>query len=216
MPRVDCTFDCALKVRHQYPSPTSEPPHGQLRLSGPSSPCRWLEMHHKNCWPARSGPRRRPPAVTQQGPQPDSARHGQQAALELHHPDAESKEHERLVKLTEPHHDEIEELVNGTADGRRAKFEVLVACCIDTDKDADWDTMMARHLLLEFMGGKEADDLRQALRRLIDPTDTGRWLTLAGLFATRSKRRWREPRQRPTHPNKLRGYTRHRQEAQLL
>ncbi|WP_063686009.1 hypothetical protein [Bradyrhizobium stylosanthis] len=86
---------------------------------------------------------------------------------------AESKEHERLVKLTDPYHDQIEALVKEmwpikarTADGRRAKFEVLVACCMsldwqDTDKDADWDTMMARHLLLEFMGGKEADELRK-------------------------------------------------------
>jgi hypothetical protein len=42
-----------------------------------------------------------------------------------------------------------------TADRKRTEFEVLVACCMssnwqDTDKDADCDTMMARHLLLEF------------------------------------------------------------------
>lgn len=85
----------------------------------------------------------------------------------------ESKEHTRLVTLTDPYHDQIEALVREmwpirarTADGRRAKFEVLIACCMGpdwerNDKDADWDAMMARSLLLEFIGGKEGEELRQ-------------------------------------------------------
>ncbi|MET4801228.1 hypothetical protein [Bradyrhizobium sp. LB11.1] len=83
----------------------------------------------------------------------------------------ESKEHNRLVKLTEPYAVERDELIKRmwtiparTPEGRRSKLLVLLACVMrggwtDTDKDADWDIEMARKLMIEFVGGTPAKDL---------------------------------------------------------
>lgn len=84
----------------------------------------------------------------------------------------ESKEHSRLVKLSDPYHDQLQELVKQmwavparTAEGRRAKVEVLLACAMpadwrDHDGDAEWDVKMARDLLFEFVGGEQGIRLR--------------------------------------------------------
>ena len=84
----------------------------------------------------------------------------------------ESKEHTRLATLQDPFFDRRGELIKQmfampahTADGRRAKVTVLLACVMgsewtETDKDADYDVEMARKLLIEFIGGEPGEMLR--------------------------------------------------------
>jgi hypothetical protein len=84
----------------------------------------------------------------------------------------ESKEHTRLAGLADPFFDRRDALVKQmfaipaqTADGRRAKVTVLLACVMGsewtgTDKDADYDIEMARKLLIEFVGGGPGEMLR--------------------------------------------------------
>jgi hypothetical protein len=84
----------------------------------------------------------------------------------------ETKEHSRLVKLTDPFHEQIGDLVRQmwtipaiTEAGRAAKVRVLLNTIAptkwgDNDKDADWDIEMTRKLLIEFVGGESAAELR--------------------------------------------------------
>jgi hypothetical protein len=84
----------------------------------------------------------------------------------------ESKEHTRLAGLADPFFDRRDALGKQmfaipaqTADGRRAKVTVLLACVMGsewtgTDKDADYDIEMARKLLIEFVGGGPGEMLR--------------------------------------------------------
>ena len=84
----------------------------------------------------------------------------------------ESKEHTRLAGLADPFFDRRGALVKQmfaipaqTADGRRAKVTVLLACVMgsewtEIDKDADYDIEMARKLLIEFVGGEPGEMLR--------------------------------------------------------
>jgi len=89
----------------------------------------------------------------------------------------ESKEHTRLVELTEPFFARMDALIKQmfaipahTADGRRAKVAVLLTCIMpsewrtETDKDADYDIEMARKLLIEFVGGEPGEMLRDQFR----------------------------------------------------
>ena len=88
----------------------------------------------------------------------------------------ESKEHNRLATLQDPFFDRRNALIKQmfampahTADGRRAKVTVLLACVMgsewtETDKDADYDIEMARKLLIEFVGGEPGEMLRDQFR----------------------------------------------------
>jgi len=84
----------------------------------------------------------------------------------------ESKEHTRLVTLGRPFFDRMNALIEQmfaipahTAEGRRAKVSVLLSCVMGKewcliDKDTDYDVEMTRNLLVEFIGGKPAEQLR--------------------------------------------------------
>jgi hypothetical protein len=87
----------------------------------------------------------------------------------------ESKEHSRLVNLQEPHYVEIDKLIikmwatpAHTPEGRRAKVLVLLGCIMtddwrEHDGNADYDIKMTRDLLIEFVGGEPAEQLRDQL-----------------------------------------------------
>lgn len=52
-----------------------------------------------------------------------------------------------------------------TSEGRRSKLLVLLSCVMRSgwnvvDVDADWDVEMARKLMIEFVGGEAAQELR--------------------------------------------------------
>ena len=80
--------------------------------------------------------------------------------------------HARLVKLQRPLQERADELVKQmwatrarTPEGRRAKLLVLLLHVMaddwrDDDGRADWDIRMARDLLIEFVGGEPAMQLR--------------------------------------------------------
>jgi hypothetical protein len=80
-------------------------------------------------------------------------------------------EHSRLCRLQDPFMLQKDALVRQmfatpahTADGRRAKVEVLIFCIMGPDwqrPEMDYQEEMARALLLEFVGGKPADELRE-------------------------------------------------------
>jgi hypothetical protein len=91
----------------------------------------------------------------------------------------EAKEHDRLVRLAEPHHDRVGELIERmwaipatTPEGRQAKFFVLLNFVLsgnwsvqdgdwrEGDRAADWHIRMTRDLLIEFIGGEPAKLLR--------------------------------------------------------
>ena len=89
----------------------------------------------------------------------------------------ESKEHTRLATLQDPFFDRRDAPVKQmfaipahTAEGRRAKVTVLLACIMphewrtENDKDADYDIEMARKLLIEFVGGEPGEMLRDQFR----------------------------------------------------
>jgi hypothetical protein len=83
-----------------------------------------------------------------------------------------AKEHDRLVSLADPHHDRMQELIEKmwaipatTPEGRRAKFLVLLGCIMDSDwrqadEAAHWHIEMARKMIIEFIGGEPAKQLR--------------------------------------------------------
>jgi hypothetical protein len=84
----------------------------------------------------------------------------------------ENKEQTRLVGLQKPHFEEMDKLIEKmwatparTPEGRRAKVSVLLGCTMandwrETDKNADWDILQTRRLLIEFVGGEPAEQLR--------------------------------------------------------
>jgi hypothetical protein len=84
----------------------------------------------------------------------------------------ESNEHNRLVELQNPFYERMDALVKQmfaipalTAEGRRAKAEVLLGCIMGDDwrhidKETDYPELMARKLLIEFIGGEPAAQLR--------------------------------------------------------
>jgi hypothetical protein len=89
----------------------------------------------------------------------------------------ESKEHDRLVRLAQPHYDRVDELIKRmwaipatTPEGRQAKFLVLLNFVLagywsveDGDwraADSDWHIRMTRDLMIEFIGGEPAKQLR--------------------------------------------------------
>ena len=82
------------------------------------------------------------------------------------------QEHVRLASIAEPIAIERDQLIKKmwtiparTAEGRRSKLLVLLSCVMrsgwtEVDKDADWDVEMARKLMIEFVGGAPAEELR--------------------------------------------------------
>ncbi|KRR20350.1 hypothetical protein [Bradyrhizobium retamae] len=78
-----------------------------------------------------------------------------------------------LNRLAQPHFDRLDELVKEmwaiparTAEGKRAKLEVLLTCIagagwLDNDKDADYDVRMTRSLILELLGGEQAERFKE-------------------------------------------------------
>jgi hypothetical protein len=84
----------------------------------------------------------------------------------------ESIEHSRLCKLQDPFYRRMDALVNEmfatparTPEGRRAKAEVLLGCIMGDDwrhidKETDYPELMARKLLIEFIGGEPGEMLR--------------------------------------------------------
>jgi hypothetical protein len=89
----------------------------------------------------------------------------------------ESKEHDRLVRLAEPHNDRVIELIERmwsipatTPEGRQAKFLVLLdrvmgASWLEPDGPADWHIELARNMMIEFIGGEPAAQLREQFAR---------------------------------------------------
>jgi hypothetical protein len=88
----------------------------------------------------------------------------------------EPKEHDRLVQIAEPYNDRVIKLIERmwsipatTPEGRQAKFLVLLDHVMRDDwmdVDGDWDIEMARGLLIEFIGGEPAKQLRDQFARL--------------------------------------------------
>jgi hypothetical protein len=84
----------------------------------------------------------------------------------------EAIEHSRLVKLQRPFQERADELTSQmwttparTPEGRRAKLLVLLGHVMADDwseggDEADWDIRMARDLMIEFVGGEPAAQLR--------------------------------------------------------
>jgi hypothetical protein len=84
----------------------------------------------------------------------------------------ESREHSRLCNLQGAFFTKIDALVKQmaaipahTAEGRRAKVSVLLGCILGdewrgTDKETDYPELMARNLLIEFVGGEPGETLR--------------------------------------------------------
>jgi hypothetical protein len=91
----------------------------------------------------------------------------------------ELKEHDRLVQLAEPHNDRVIALIERmwsipatTPEGRQAKFLVLLDHVMGedwevVDGDADWHVEMARSLMIEFIGGEPAKQLRDQFARAL-------------------------------------------------
>lgn len=85
------------------------------------------------------------------------------------HPD--SVELWRLRDIVNARHDSQERLIERmweipahTAEGRRSKLMVLLANVMGEkwrvrDEDADWDVLMARKMIIEFIGGEPAEQL---------------------------------------------------------
>jgi hypothetical protein len=84
----------------------------------------------------------------------------------------ECREHDRLAKLQDPFYERMDALVKEmfatpahSAEGRRAKATVLLGCILGgnwrrTDDEMDYTEMMARRLLIEFVGGEPGEMLR--------------------------------------------------------
>ncbi len=94
----------------------------------------------------------------------------------------ESKEHDRLVGLGEPHHAKKDQLIEEmwatpalTSEGRRSKVLVLLGCIMGQNDDDGWqehdgsylispEAELARKLLIEFVGGEPGESLRDQFR----------------------------------------------------
>ncbi|MDA9400520.1 hypothetical protein [Bradyrhizobium sp. CCBAU 45389] len=78
---------------------------------------------------------------------------------------------DQLVVLSEQHFERMAALVEQmwsipakTEAGRSAKVEVLLTCVMDwrdPDEAMDWRPLMARRLLIDLVGGKEAESFRE-------------------------------------------------------
>jgi hypothetical protein len=81
-------------------------------------------------------------------------------------------EHNRLSNLQAPFYQRMEALIEQmfatpahTAEGRRAKVSVLLGCILGNewrgvDETTEWPELMARNLLIEFIGGEPGEMLR--------------------------------------------------------
>jgi hypothetical protein len=84
----------------------------------------------------------------------------------------ECKEHDRLIKLQDEPYARMDALVKQmfatpahTAEGRRAKVQVLLSCILGDDwrrhdEETGYPELMARRLLIEFIGGEPGEQLR--------------------------------------------------------
>ena len=84
----------------------------------------------------------------------------------------ECREHSRLCTLQEPFWARMDALINQmyatpahTAEGRPAKVMVLLGVILgedwrDHDDETDYPQLMARRLLIEFIGGEPGEQLR--------------------------------------------------------
>jgi hypothetical protein len=84
----------------------------------------------------------------------------------------ECVEHDRLCRLHDPHQSKMSALIDEmwampahTPEGRRAKVQVLLACILGDewtaiDERTGDDELMARNLLIEFVGGEPGAQLR--------------------------------------------------------
>jgi len=82
------------------------------------------------------------------------------------------REHDRIVALQDPFYERMDALVKQmfatpahTAEGRRAKATVLLGVIMDydwrgVDAETDYPELMARKLLIEFIGGEPSEMLR--------------------------------------------------------
>ncbi|WP_063682810.1 hypothetical protein [Bradyrhizobium stylosanthis] len=78
---------------------------------------------------------------------------------------------DQLVALAEEHFERMAELVEQmwgipatTEAGRSAKVQVLLSCIMDwrqPDEEMDWSALMARRLLVDLVGGAEAESFRE-------------------------------------------------------
>jgi hypothetical protein len=83
----------------------------------------------------------------------------------------DGRELARLVKLSERHHERMAGLADQmwaipakTERGRSAKVGVLLSCILDwrePDEEMDWRQIMARRLLVDLVGGGEAESFRE-------------------------------------------------------
>jgi hypothetical protein len=85
----------------------------------------------------------------------------------------ESIEHNRLCRLQDPFYARMDTLIKEmeatpahTPEGRRAKVLVLLVCILGEewtgiDQQTDYPTLMARNLLIEFVGGEPGKMLRE-------------------------------------------------------
>jgi hypothetical protein len=86
----------------------------------------------------------------------------------------EYQEHDRLSDLQAAHRAKMEDMIRTmwatparTPEGRRAKVLVLLGCILPVDwreVEADWGVKEARDLLIEFVGGEPAKQLRDQIR----------------------------------------------------
>jgi hypothetical protein len=82
-------------------------------------------------------------------------------------------EHNRLCRLQDPFYAEMDAPIKQmiatpahTPEGRRAKVLVLLVCILGEewtgiDQQTDYPTLMARNLLIEFVGGEPGAQLRE-------------------------------------------------------
>ncbi len=87
-----------------------------------------------------------------------------------------SKEHARLVELQGPHFTEMDKLIEKmwatpahTPEGRQAKLWVLLGTIMGSDwcehdGRADYEIRRARDLMIEFVGGEPAEQMRDQFR----------------------------------------------------
>jgi len=84
----------------------------------------------------------------------------------------EYREHSRMCELQAPFYERMEALIKQmyatpahTAEGRRAKFLVLLGVILgedwqERDEETDYQQLMTRRLLIEFVGGEPGEQLR--------------------------------------------------------
>lgn len=84
----------------------------------------------------------------------------------------ETIEHDRLIRIQDQHYGKMNDLIYKmwaiparTPEGRRSKLFVLLNCILSSDwrehdEDADWHIEMARKMMIEFVGGEPAKELR--------------------------------------------------------